>query len=100
MIGGVFHIRRAEEGERFAGSRLEEREGDTDDGPARGDRDWRGLRVHVDEVLVDPPRVRYDEQGDAVDDVLAVAIGFGGLANDERTSIADRFGKSLSEPTE
>lgn len=68
MIGGVSHIRRAEEGEQFAESRLGERVGGTDDGPARGD--WRGLRVHVEvPVLVEPRRVRNDEDGEAVNDV-------------------------------
>lgn len=47
-------------------------------------------------VLVDPLRVRSDELGD--DDVVA-DICFGGLVTDERTSIALRFGRSLSDPT-
>ena len=34
MMGGVSHIRRAEQGERFAESRLGELVGDLDDGPA------------------------------------------------------------------
>ena len=98
MMGGVSHIRRTDDGERFVESWLCDREV----GPRRGEAPCRGFRVTVETLaLLDPLRFPSEEEGELFNDVELdrdrEAL-IGGLTTDDRMSTA-RFGRSLSEPT-